>query len=197
MGINIVNYNGKALVDLSKDTVTPSSMLSGTTAHNAAGDIITGNLIVGEQVNADWNATSGKAQILNKPTVMSGATASKAGNQGFVPAPAAGDQEKVLKGDGTWGAVSPTRDTSSSSSISVKGNTVYSRGVLSSLTLSAIEISDQESLIYFTTYTGSNFSLSLPTGTKYIGVLTFSPSTQYVISILNGIVVMGEVSVKG
>ena len=150
-----------------------------------------------EQVNADWNSSSGKSQILNKPTVMSGATASKAGNQGFVPAPAAGDQEKFLKGDGTWGVVSPSRDTSWSPTISVKGNMVYSPGSLSSLTLSAIEISDQESLIYFTTYTGSNFSLSLPTGTKYIGVLTFSPSTQYVISILNGIVVMGEVSVKG
>lgn len=102
MGINIVNYNGKALVDLSKDTVTPSSMLSGTTAHNAAGDIITGNLIVGEQVNADWNATSGVAEILNKPTAMTGATAETAGTQGFVPAPSAGDQNKVLTGSGEW-----------------------------------------------------------------------------------------------
>ena len=74
---------------------------------------------------------------------------------------------------------------------------VYSPGSLSSLTLSAIEISDQESLIYFTTDQWSNFSLSLPTGTKYIGAFSFSPSTQYVVSILNGIVVMGEVSVEG
>ena len=146
--------------------------------------------------NADWNATSGASEILNKPTVMSGATASKAGNQGFVPAPAAGDQEKVLKGDGTWGVVSPIRDTGSSSSISVKENTVYIRGALPSLTLSAIETSDRESVIYFTTSASTNFSLSLPTGTKYIGDLSFSPSTQYVISILNGIVIMGEISVK-
>jgi len=34
---------------------------------------------------------------------MTGATSSAAGAHGLVPAPAAGDQDKVLKGDGTWG----------------------------------------------------------------------------------------------
>lgn len=114
-----------------------------------------------EQVNADWNSSSGKSQILNKPEIA------------------------------------PVRDTGSSSTIAVQENTVYVRGTLSSLTLSSITVSDKESLIYFTTYSGNSFSLSLPTGTKYIGAFSFSPSTQYVISILNGIVVMGEVSVKG
>ena len=37
--------------------------------------------------------------------VMEGATASADGKQGLVPAPEAGDQDKVLKGDGTWGTV--------------------------------------------------------------------------------------------
>ena len=114
-----------------------------------------------EQVNADWNSSSGKSQILNKPEIA------------------------------------PVRNTGSSSTIAVQENTVYVRGELSSLTLSSIAASDKESLIYFTTYSGNSFSLSLPTGTKYIGAFSFSPSTQYVISILNGIVVMGEVSVKG
>lgn len=36
------------------------------------------------------------------PSVMTGATASAAGKQGLVPAPAAGNQNKFLKGDGTW-----------------------------------------------------------------------------------------------
>ena len=58
-----------------------------------------------EQVNADWNATSGAAEILNKPIAMTGATAETAGKQGFVPVPEAGDQNKVLKGDGTWGTI--------------------------------------------------------------------------------------------
>lgn len=37
---------------------------------------------------------------------MTGATSSAAGSSGLVPAPAAGDQEKFLRGDGTWGEVS-------------------------------------------------------------------------------------------
>lgn len=41
----------------------------------------------------------------NVPTVadMTGATASTNGTHGLVPAPSAGDENKVLKGDGTWG----------------------------------------------------------------------------------------------
>lgn len=37
-----------------------------------------------------------------KPDVMKGATASTAGNAGLVPAPAAGNHDKFLRGDGTW-----------------------------------------------------------------------------------------------
>ena len=37
--------------------------------------------------------------------VMQGATASADGASGLVPKPEAGDQDRVLKGDGTWGAV--------------------------------------------------------------------------------------------
>lgn len=36
------------------------------------------------------------------PTVVQGSTASTAGTTGMVPAPSAGDQDKFLKGDGTW-----------------------------------------------------------------------------------------------
>lgn len=39
-------------------------------------------------------------------TMMEGATSTTPGTSGYVPAPAAGDQDKVLQGDGTWG-VSP------------------------------------------------------------------------------------------
>lgn len=38
-------------------------------------------------------------------SVMTGATSSAAGTSGLVPAPASGDNDKFLKGDGTWGAV--------------------------------------------------------------------------------------------
>lgn len=36
---------------------------------------------------------------------MGGATSSSAGSPGLVPAPAAGDQDSYLKGDGTWEAM--------------------------------------------------------------------------------------------
>ena len=39
-------------------------------------------------------------------TVMTGATDSTQGKSGIVPAPLAGDQDKVLKGDGTWAYLS-------------------------------------------------------------------------------------------
>jgi len=41
-------------------------------------------------------------------TDMTGASASTAGTSGLVPAPAAGDQEKFLRGDGVWGVVETT-----------------------------------------------------------------------------------------
>lgn len=47
--------------------------------------------------------------LLNKPTIMTGASAGDAGTSGLVPAPAAGDQAKFLQGDGTW--VNPTAAT--------------------------------------------------------------------------------------
>ena len=47
-----------------------------------------------------------------KAFVMGGATGSAAGSAGLVPAPAAGDEGKYLKGDGTWNAVAVPTKTS-------------------------------------------------------------------------------------
>ena len=57
---------------------------------------------ISEIPNADWNATEGAGEIKNKPGDFSGATAETAGKQGFVPAPEAGAEEKVLTGSGEW-----------------------------------------------------------------------------------------------
>ena len=43
--------------------------------------------------------------VLTLPSVMTGAGTSTAGTSGLVPAPAAGDNDNFLKGDGTWGSV--------------------------------------------------------------------------------------------
>ena len=50
------------------------------------------------------NASSNATIALTDTTYsdMTGATSSTAGTSGLVPAPSAGDQEKYLRGDGTW-----------------------------------------------------------------------------------------------
>lgn len=43
--INKVDLNGVTVLDLTSDTVTPETLLVGTTAHNARGETITGTLV--------------------------------------------------------------------------------------------------------------------------------------------------------
>lgn len=42
MAVNKVEINGESVIDLTKDTVLPQTLLSGVTAHNAAGERIVG-----------------------------------------------------------------------------------------------------------------------------------------------------------
>ena len=42
MAVNKVAVNGAVKLDLTADTVTPETLLKGATAHNAAGELITG-----------------------------------------------------------------------------------------------------------------------------------------------------------
>lgn len=42
MAVNKVEVGGEVKLDLTEDTVTPETLLSGATAHNAAGDKIAG-----------------------------------------------------------------------------------------------------------------------------------------------------------
>lgn len=42
MAVNKVEVNGETKLDLTQDTVTPKNLLSGATAHNAAGEQISG-----------------------------------------------------------------------------------------------------------------------------------------------------------
>lgn len=54
-----------------------------------------------------WGGTT-YVKISNPTDVFTGATSSVAGTAGLVPAPAAGDDTKFLKGNGTWATVSTT-----------------------------------------------------------------------------------------
>lgn len=56
------------------------------------------------------------------PDAFDGATASTAGAKGAVPAPSAGDEDKVLRGDGTWSKTSYNGTTEPSSSLGDDGD---------------------------------------------------------------------------
>ena len=57
-----------------------------------------GTFSANQSTDTTINLTGGGATYSD----FTGATSSSAGTHGLVPAPAAGDQEKVLTGDGTW-----------------------------------------------------------------------------------------------
>lgn len=59
-------------------------------------------LSTNDYTTAEKNKLSGIAENANKTVAMTGATASAAGKEGSVPAPAAGANTKFLRGDGTW-----------------------------------------------------------------------------------------------
>ena len=59
-------------------------------------------LSTNDYTTAEKNKLSGIAANANKTVAMTGATASAAGKEGSVPAPAAGANTKFLRGDGTW-----------------------------------------------------------------------------------------------
>lgn len=46
MGVNKVIYGTETLIDLTHDTVTEDALLAGVTAHDASGELITGNAIL-------------------------------------------------------------------------------------------------------------------------------------------------------
>lgn len=89
-------------------TITVDSSLSTTSENPVQNKVIT--LAMGVLSNL---TTTDKTSLVNaineintKIVTMTGATSSTAGTAGLVPAPAAGDELKFLKGDGTWATVS-------------------------------------------------------------------------------------------
>lgn len=68
--------------------------------------------------------------------------------------------------------------------------TSYKLGTIASLTINSIPTSDAETTIYFTC--GEGFTMSIP-DCNVVGELSAEAGKSYVMSILNGIVVMGEV----
>lgn len=72
-------------------------------------------------------------------------------------------------------------------------DTVISCGTLSSITISTIEALANEVLVTFSTGASVTNFLSIPLGTKYAGQINIEPNKSYAMSILAGILVLGEV----
>lgn len=83
--------------------------------------------------------------------------------------------------------------TATAPTLAVNANTVYIyQKALTHLTISSVDISVQETTIYFTA--GSTITVSLPASVKTIGSMSFDPDKSYVISIKDGIAVSAEVN---
>lgn len=80
MAVNKVEINGEVKLDLTQDTVTPENLLSGATAHNAAGEPITGTAESGSDVSLGLSgASAGQSPVVKavdgggKPTAWEAA----------------------------------------------------------------------------------------------------------------------------
>lgn len=85
MAVNKVEINGETKLDLTQDTVTPETLLSGATAHNAAGEPITGTAESGSDVSLGLSgASAGQSPVVKtvdsegKPTAWEAAALAKA-----------------------------------------------------------------------------------------------------------------------
>lgn len=82
--------------------------------------------------------------------IMTGATSSSAGTAGYAPAPSAGDQDKFLKGDGTWGEVNTSSSTVSKVSFTIATTdwTQSSNTYVADVTDSHITSTTEELIMY-------------------------------------------------
>lgn len=86
-----------------------------------------------------------------KPVGMKGATSSAAGTAGYVPAPAAGDQAKYLRADGTWATPTNT-DTKVTNTLNTTAK-AYITGTTSATTNTGTQVFDTG--VYLGTTAGS------------------------------------------
>lgn len=67
MNVNKVEYEGRVLLDLTEDTVTPENLLVGATAHDSSGQ-----RIVGTMIQSSGDGTKVKTGTTSSPTINTG-----------------------------------------------------------------------------------------------------------------------------
>lgn len=112
------------------------------------GDLITGEFNAGDLLVYDEDTESWVAESVdNAVRIMTGATAVLDGQSGLVPVPRAGDQNKFLRGDGTWATPSSslmavdnvTLETNANDEIALKGFDTAAVGTIPKKTESGLQ----------------------------------------------------------
>lgn len=161
---------------------------NGPVVGNVTGNV-TGNLTgTASKATADADGNTISSTYAKKTDIMTGATSSAAGTSGLVPAPAAGDETKFLRGDGTWvgstaaavwGSLTGTLSdqTDLQNALNAKQGTLTA-GVgtdITSNTISVIGVKDQNN---------SSNAIKRWTGTKaqYDAIATKDANTLYTVT---------------
>lgn len=105
--------------------------------------------------NGEWIDFSLPVAI---PT-MTGASSSADGTKGLVPIPTAGDQDKYLKADGTWGAITDTKVTNTLDTTTK----AYVTGTTSATTNTGTQVFDTD--VYLDTTAGTLVAKTFKTST--------------------------------
>ncbi|MBQ2212435.1 MAG: hypothetical protein II410_06045, partial [Ruminococcus sp.] len=98
------------------------------------------------------------AQVTAMLAAMSGASASSAGGKGLVPAPAAGDNVKFLRGDGTWQTVSGGSDNVFVATVGVTTFDELTAAMNAGKTLGAMYVNTISDTAYGNVYTAWLYS---------------------------------------
>lgn len=122
----------------------------GTSIIDSLGELIDVNLtgLQSGQV-LGYNGTEWVPMTLDSAvsgSVMTGASAEEAGTSGFVPAPAAGDQNKFLRGDGTWAEIEGGSIDTSSFATKEELNTTNSNVSANTTAIESLN-SDNETIV--------------------------------------------------
>lgn len=165
------NYYTKTEIDTELNKKVDASTLHTVATSGSYNDLKNKPLIPAAQVNADWNAQSGVAKILNKPTTVS----SFSNDVGYI----------VSKTINT--------DIGTTPSINVIGNTItVFSNPLTSLTINQVSNNYKESVLIFTA--GANMTFTYPNNIKFVNdTPSFEQGVEYIMSIWNNYIIVGEI----
>ena len=173
MAVNKVVYGTTVLVDLTSDTVTADTLKKGSTAHNSAGELITGTMPTATQATPTISVSSGGL-----------ITASSTQSAGYVEA----GTKSATKQLTVQAAKTITPSTSSQTAVA---SGVYTTGAI---TVAAIPSSYVEpaAIKDAATYTPTTSNQTITAGTYCSGAQTIKGDTNLVAdNIKNGVSIFG------